>query len=139
MFTPELALGIAAGPRGSAATAAATARAVADMLHSPSLDENHVRWLVEQNRLLPPRHAADPHLDHYGDDWQDVLPRITVPALVIGGELSLFPPGTTEWVASLIPGARAHVFSAQEAGSHLMFWENPQLFNRVVADFLDAA
>ncbi|MFF3562368.1 alpha/beta fold hydrolase [Streptomyces sp. NPDC002574] len=139
VFTPELALGVAAGLRGNAASAAATTRAVVDMLHSPSLAASDVRWLVEQNRLLPPRHAADLHLDHYGNDWRDVLPRITVPTLVIGGELSFFPPGTTEWVASLIPGARARVFSAEEAGSHLMFWENPALFNRVVADFLDAA
>ncbi|MFJ9910666.1 alpha/beta fold hydrolase [Actinacidiphila glaucinigra] len=48
-----------------------------------------------------------------------------------------FPPGTTEWVASLVPDARARVFSAAEGGSHLTFRENPALFNRVVAGFLD--
>ncbi|MFF7677955.1 hypothetical protein [Actinacidiphila glaucinigra] len=47
-----------------------------------------------------------------------------------------FPPGTTEWVDSLVPGARAGVLSAAEGGRHLMFRENPALVNRVVAGFL---
>ncbi|MFJ4988544.1 alpha/beta fold hydrolase [Streptomyces sp. NPDC088732] len=138
VFTRDMTLGFAAGLRGGPDAVDAVVRAVVAMLHSPSLGEDEVRWLVEQTRLLPPRHAADLLLDHYANDWRDVLPRITVPALVIGGELSFLPPGTTEWVASLIPGARARVFSADEAGSHLMFRENPALFNRVVADFLDS-
>lgn len=137
VFTPEMSQGIVAGLRGTPDSAAATSRAIVGMLHGPSLPDADVEWLVEQNRLLPPRHAAALHLDHYGGDWRDVLPRIDVPTLVIGGELSIFPPGTAAWVASLIPGARARVLSAAEGGSHLMFRENPALFNRVVADFLD--
>ncbi|SNS34868.1 alpha/beta fold hydrolase [Actinacidiphila glaucinigra] len=137
VFTPEMSEGIVAGLRGTPESAAATSRAIVGMLHGPSLPDAEVEWLVEQNRLFPPQHAAALHLDHCGSDWRDVLPRIDVPTLVIGGELSFFPPGTTEWVASLIPGARARVFSAAEGGSHLMFRENPALFNRIVAGFLD--
>lgn len=137
VFTPEMSQGFVTGLRGTPESAAATSRAIVGMLHGPSLPDAEVEWLVAQNRLFPPLHAATLHLDHWGGDWRDVLPRIDVPTLVIGGELSFFPPGTTEWVASLIPGARARVFSAAEGGSHLMFRENPALFNRVVAGFLE--
>ncbi|MFF7209651.1 alpha/beta hydrolase [Streptomyces sp. NPDC008238] len=117
VFTPEMSRDITTGLRGTPESAAATSRTLVGMLHGPSLPDAEVEWLVAQNRLLPPRHAATLHLDHWGGDWRDVLPRIDVPTLVIGGELSFFPPGTTEWVASLIPGARAHVFSAAEAAA----------------------
>jgi hypothetical protein len=35
---------------------------------------------------------------------------------------------TGVWVAGQIPGSRMRIFSVAEKGSHLMFWEIPELF-----------
>ncbi|MGP4015044.1 alpha/beta fold hydrolase [Saccharopolyspora sp. 5N708] len=134
IFSAEAGFGIAAGLRGT--DAVATTRSIVDMMRTAAMGEDEVEWIVEQNLLLPREHAASLHLDHYGNDWRDVLPRITVPTLVIGGEVSVFGPGVGQWVAARIPGARLRTFSAAEFGSHLMFRENAELFNTVVRDFL---
>jgi non-heme chloroperoxidase len=134
VFTSEAALGIAAGLRG--ADAVGTSRAIVGMMHTPSLSTEDLDWIVEQNLLLPRPYAATLHLDHYGNDWRDVLPRITVPTLVVGGAVSLFAPVVAEWLASQIPDAKVRIFSESEAGSHLLFWENAELFNEVVREFL---
>ncbi|MFK3983786.1 alpha/beta fold hydrolase [Micromonospora sp. NPDC050397] len=134
IFTAELAFGIAAGMRG--ANPDATAKMIVGMMHTPTLSGEDADWITEQNLLLPRKHAVTLHLDHYGNDWRDVLPRITVPTLVIGGASSFFDARVPRWVAAQIPGAQVRVFSEAERGSHLMFWENPELFNTVVREFL---
>ncbi len=77
--------------------------------------------------------------DHFGNDWRDMPRRITVPTLVLGGEASFFDTSVATWVAGQIPGAQLRIFTADERGSHLVFWENPVLFNRVVSDFLQTS
>ncbi|GAA1702202.1 alpha/beta fold hydrolase [Streptomyces yatensis] len=135
IFTFEEALHIAAGLRSDRALTAS--RAVVDMLHTPEVSAEDAEWILGQNLLLPREHAATLHLDYCGNDWRDVLPRITVPTLVIGGAVSLIPADVAEDVAERIPGSAVRIFSAAEKGSHLMFWENPELFNAVVSDFID--
>jgi pimeloyl-ACP methyl ester carboxylesterase len=134
VFTTEMAAGVVAGLRG--ADAAATAEAIVAMMHTPAMADDDIAWIVEQNRLLPGRHAAMLHLDNHGNDWRDVLPRIDKPTLVIGGAQSVFGAEVAPWLASRIPGAAVRVFSAAEDGSHLMFRENARLFNAVVRSFL---
>lgn len=136
IFTFESVLGLTAAMREGAPEA--TARLLVDMMHTPEMSDDDVEWLVEQNQLLPRQHAATLTLDHCGNDWRDVLPRITVPTLVIGGAVSIFDARVPQWVAAQIPGAQCRVFSAEERGSHLMFWENDKLFNAVVREFLES-
>jgi non-heme chloroperoxidase len=137
IFTAQAGLGIAAELRGT--DPVGTTRSIVDMMHTAAMSADEVEWIVEQNLLLPREHAATLHLDHYGNDWRDVLPRITVPTLVIGGEVSIFSPGVAQWVAAQIPGAQLRTFSEAESGSHLLFRENAELFNTVVRDFLSNA
>jgi pimeloyl-ACP methyl ester carboxylesterase len=134
VFTAEAAWEIAAGLRGP--DAVTTSSAIVHMMHTPMLSTEDFNWILEQNLLLPRQHAATLHLDHYGNDWRDVLPRLSVPTLVIGGEASFFPPSAAKWVAARIPRATLRIFSNSEAGSHLVFWENPELFNTVVREFI---
>ncbi|MFC9098131.1 alpha/beta fold hydrolase [Streptomyces sp. NPDC057072] len=134
VFDAETAFGIAASLRGE--DAVATSRAIVERMHTPAMSPQDVAWITAQNMLLPREYAAALLLDHYGNDWRDVLPRLDVPTLVIGGEASLFPPESAAWVASRIPGAQVRIFSTDERGSHLMFWENPDLFDSVVRAFL---
>jgi pimeloyl-ACP methyl ester carboxylesterase len=134
VFTAEVAAGIVAGFRGP--DPKTMWRTVLDMMHTSSLSAEDGAWLASENARFPPEHAATLYLDHLGNDWQDVLPRITVPVLVLGGEDSFFATSVAEWVTTQIPGSHLRIFSTAEKGSHLMFWENPELFNAVVREFV---
>lgn len=90
-------------------------------------------WLLEQNQQMLREHAATLLLDHAHQDWRDVLPLITVPTLVLGGTSSLVPPAANKAIAEAIPNATAII---EDRGSHFVFWENPEAFNREVREFL---
>jgi pimeloyl-ACP methyl ester carboxylesterase len=62
------------------------------------------------------------------------LKRLAVPTLLITGEADLYsPPGLIRMVAAQIPGSE--VVFVPEAG-HSSYWEQPEVFNRAVLDFL---
>ncbi|KAM7205754.1 Alpha/Beta hydrolase fold [Naviculisporaceae sp. PSN 640] len=105
-------------------------------MFTAAVSEADYDWVLAQNRKMTDAHSAALFLDHSSRDWRDVFPRITVPTLVIGGEVSVFPPAGIEWIAGQIPGAEKYIFSAAEKGSHFMFWENPTKFNSLVKDFV---
>ncbi|WP_030246640.1 alpha/beta fold hydrolase [Streptomyces sp. NRRL S-350] len=84
-----------------------------------------------------PAYAGVPLLfDHCAQDWRDVLPRIDVPALVLGCEGSHVDPASQQFIAERIPGAELHVFPRGTASSHFPFLENPGEFNAVLEKFL---
>jgi non-heme chloroperoxidase len=85
---------------------------------------------------MPLREAAALLYNHAHQDWRDVIPRITIPTLVIGGRVSNVPWRSQEWIASQIKGAKLRIFEEHEGGSHFMFIENPTEFNRLVAEFM---
>ncbi|KAK3348878.1 Alpha/Beta hydrolase protein [Lasiosphaeria hispida] len=105
-------------------------------MFTPSVSEGDFEWILSQNHKMSDAHSATLLIDHALKDWRDVLPRITVPTLVLAGEVSIFPPAGIEWVATQIPGAQHYTFTAAEKGSHFAFWENPERFNFVVKSFL---
>lgn len=65
-----------------------------------------------------------------------MLPRITVPTLVLGCDGSHVAPSSQGYIAEQIPEASLYVFGVDEARSHFPFLENPQRFNAVVGEFL---
>ena len=93
-------------------------------------------WMMKCNREMPRPLAAALMRQHAPIDWRDVIRRIHLPSLVIGAEASLAPVSSIRWIAEQIPGAILEIFGADEGGSHFMFAENPDRFNRVVLDFL---
>ncbi|KAK1760028.1 AB hydrolase superfamily protein YdjP [Echria macrotheca] len=105
-------------------------------MFTPSVSEADFEWVLDQNKKMSDANAAALFVDHSFRDWRDVLPRITVPALVLSGELSVFPHAGIAWIATQIPGAKSYTFTAAEKGSHFVFWENPERFNEVVYDFV---
>lgn len=105
-------------------------------LFSPSFPEDELRWVAEENLRLPRRHAAALLWDIALDDWSDLFPRIDLPTLVIGAESSIYSAASQRWIASQFRNGRAEIFRADEGGSHFMFMENPERFNRVVLDFI---
>jgi non-heme chloroperoxidase len=93
-------------------------------------------WVLAENLKFPRRDAARLLVDHRAQDWRDVIPRITLPTLVVGGRASVFTPKSQEWIGQQIPGARVEIFDAHEGGSHFMWLENPAKFNQIVRAFM---
>lgn len=64
----------------------------------------------------------------------DSLARLKMPVLLLGGAADVYsPPSTIRMTARLVPHCEWMI--ASEAG-HSLYWERPELFNRVVLDFL---
>lgn len=129
IFTPDAVYNTAADMK------AQTAPLVKSMF-TDSVSEADYNWVLAQNEKMSDANAATLLRDHSFMDWRDVLPRITVPTFVLGGEVSIFSAAGTQWVAEQIPGAKNYTFSAAEKGSHFAFWENPTKFNSLVEKFI---
>jgi pimeloyl-ACP methyl ester carboxylesterase len=100
------------------------------------MSEADQAWLLEQNLQLPRRHAATLLLHLAMQDWRDVIPRITLPTLIVGGRVSLVPWQSQAWIQAHIPGARLEIFEEHEGGNHHMFIEGAAKFNRLLREFL---
>ena len=134
IFTPEAVtqtMNALAGPDGVATTKGFVGGMVTSAMPADTL-----AWMIEENLKLPRGHAATLIYNHCHQDWRDVIPRIDVPCLFIGGRVSLVPWKSVAWAASQVKGARLEIFEEAEGGQHFMFEENPAKFNRMVADFL---
>ena len=94
------------------------------------------KWVIEQNFKMPRRHAASLLLNHSVHDWRDLIPRIALPTLIVGGRASLIDWRSQEWMQRRIAGSQLEIFEEAEGGSHFMFMENPERFNRLVDAFL---
>ena len=93
-------------------------------------------WVIEQNLKLPRRHAASLLLNHAMQDWRDLIPRIALPTLIVGGRASLIDWRSQEWMHRQIAGSELEIFEEADGGNHFMFMENPERFNRLVDEFL---
>lgn len=118
--------------------APATAGLVKGMF-TAGADPRDVEFALERSSLMSDEAASALLRDHASKDWRDVLPRLGVPALIVAAEGSVFPAEGARWVSEQIPGASLVIFEKEEGGSHFMFYENPDKFNRAVEDFLKRA
>jgi pimeloyl-ACP methyl ester carboxylesterase len=93
-------------------------------------------WVIEQNLKMPRAHAATLLYNHAGQDWRDVIPRISLPTLIVGGRSSTIDWRSQEWIQRQITGSKVEIFEEADGGSHFMFMENASRFNALVDDFL---
>lgn len=105
-------------------------------MFTSDIDEDELTWIAEMNLMLPREQAADLLWDHCLNDWRDVIKSIRIPTLVIGSEASIFSAESQRWIADQNPNAQVEIFESHDGGSHFMFAENPERFNRVVLEFL---
>ncbi|MFM1987255.1 MAG: hypothetical protein RJA99_212 [Pseudomonadota bacterium] len=134
IFTPEAVtqtMNALAGPEGVATTTGFVGGMVTKAMPGSTLS-----WMIEENLKLPREHAATLLYNHCHQDWRDVIPRIDVPCLFVGGRTSLVPWKSVQWAASQVKGARLEIFEEAEGGAHFMFEENPAKFNRILAEFI---
>ena len=137
--TPHTAQGL---PAFTAALRGQRADAVAagalDMMVTAQMPPGERAEILKQ-MLLTQREAASLLMfSSATQDWRDLLPGITVRALVIGGGASLFSAASIENLAAAIPGAVVRIISAADRGSHLSFLENPSAVNGAIRAFLDS-
>ncbi|KAI0172663.1 alpha/beta-hydrolase [Hypoxylon sp. FL1284] len=134
MMESEAAYGLAGALRGADWRPAL--EALTASFFTPGVAPDDLAWTVAEQTRTPLDSAAALLLDHAFMDWRDVVPRVDVPALVVGCRASIFPVSGAEWMAAQIPGARLVVFEKEEGGSHFMYWENPDKFNKMLEEFL---
>ena len=68
--------------------------------------------------------------DSYQTDFYPMLPQVTIPSLVCVPVKESSEPE----LAKSMPNARTVVF---ENSGHLLLWEQPEKFNRVLTDFVE--
>ena len=119
------------GPNGEAIF-----RAFMDRLVTKNCPEDLKQWMLRCSARMARKDVATLLLNHGCLDWRDVIPRISLPTLVIGGRASLIPWKSIAWIARQIPGAQLEIFEENERGSHFMFVENPTKFNQIVSTFV---
>jgi pimeloyl-ACP methyl ester carboxylesterase len=120
-----------AGPDG-----VETTRGFIGNMVTKAIPEEDKSWIIERNLRMPRQHAATLLYNHSTTDWRDLIPRIELPTLVVGGRVSVVPWQSQAWVAEQVPGARLEIFEEEEGGNHFMFIEGHEKFNDIVADFV---
>lgn len=120
-----------AGPAGTEMT-----RQFIGSLFTSRTSEREKAWILDMVLKLPRRYAARLLYNHATQDWFDVITRINLPTLLIGAKASQIPWKSIVWMHEHIPGSRLEIFEEDEGGKHFMFMENPDKFNRLVADFI---
>ena len=124
-------IGALAGKEG-----VATTKGFIGSMFTAGFPTERVAWVIEQNRKMPRRHAATLLLNHATQDWRDLISRITLPTLIVGGRVSLIDWRSQVWMNGQIAGSQLELFEEADGGNHFMFMENPERFNRVVDAFL---
>jgi non-heme chloroperoxidase len=121
-----------AGPQGETTTIN-----FIDSWVTSSISEDKKAWIIKCNMKLPRQHAATLLYNNCAQDWRDLIPRINIPTLVIGGKASVTPWKSQIWIHEQIPDSKIVLFEEEEGGKHLMFIEGAEKFNEVVSEFLD--
>lgn len=115
-------------PRGSA-----EGLAIACLHHTPSDDE--VKFIADEISKCPPYVRIEIMRDHTNLDWRDFIPHIELPTLVcVARNSKVFPWQGSAWVGENIPNSQIEFF---ENSGHMLFWEEPEKFNKVVNDFVE--
>ena len=134
IFSPESAYDTCnalAGAKGEATT-----REIIGSMLTKNCPDDVKEWIMQCNFKMTRKDASTLMLNHAFQDWRDVIPRVCLPTLVIGGRVSAIPWKSVEWTANQTKGAQLEIFEEEEGGNHFMFIENPPKFNRIVAEFI---
>ena len=91
-------------------------------------------FLANEIKKCPPYVRMEIMRDHTNLDWRDFIPTIKLPTLVCVARHSLvFDWQGSAWVGENIPGARTEFF---ENSGHMLFWDEPDKFNKLVGEFV---
>ncbi|WP_299490016.1 alpha/beta hydrolase [uncultured Shewanella sp.] len=105
-------------------------------LFSETLSNEQRVSILAASMRVPNKESATLFYSNAHQDWRDLLPRITVPTLLIVGRASLVSVASHQWLHQQIKNSQLVIFEKEEGGNHFSFIENPKKFNRVVDDFI---
>jgi non-heme chloroperoxidase len=92
-------------------------------------------YVLAFNMVVPPEIRAQ--LIGRAADYEAILHAVTVPSLVMhGGEDAVNLPAVSDYIVANLPAARSIIYPGI---GHTPFWENPQAFDRDLAEFLRSA
>jgi pimeloyl-ACP methyl ester carboxylesterase len=111
-------------------------RSLMDNMLSDQISSADRDWIMAENLKFPRHHAATLLFNHSTQDWRDLIMRIQIPTLIIGGESSVVPEVSQRWIHSQIPNSLMEIFPTDAGGHHFAFLENPDRFNIVLIEFL---
>lgn len=134
LFSPESAYETCDALAGSQGEA--TTRELIGSMLTKNCPDDVKEWIMQCNFRMTRKDASTLMLNHAFQDWRDVIPRLNLPTLVVGGRVSAIPWKSVEWTSQQIKGAQLEIFEEDEGGSHFMFIENPSKFNRIVTAFI---
>ena len=120
-----------AGPEGENTT-----RELIGSMFTKNVPKIDLEWVFQCNFHMTRKDASTLLFNHAFQDWREIIPRITLPTLVVSGRVSPIPWKSQEWMAGQIKGAKLEIFEEAEGGNHFMFFENPEKFNRIVKEFI---
>ena len=100
---------------------------------SLDVSDEELERLLAESRENTPAQGVTLGPDYRAQDWRPLLPSIDLPVLIATGGRSGAFPGC-RYMYEHIPGARIEVF---EGSGHVLFYEEPDRFNEVVAGFVD--
>jgi pimeloyl-ACP methyl ester carboxylesterase len=106
-------------------------------MFTESFSEADLLQVIQESLKFPRPYAAELLLSVSAADYRDLLPRISLPTLCIGGAASHLGPEVMPWIAEQIPRGQVEMIAADAGGSHFMYLENPEAFNSVVQDFVN--
>lgn len=112
---------------------AAYSKALIEGLLTKQVSEKDKNALIAENIKMPAEYTATLAFTHWLGDWRDVLPTITIPALIIGGKKSFIDWRAQVWNQEHIPNSKLELF---EERGHLLFFEEPERFNSIVKEFI---
>ncbi len=109
-------------------------KAIDDFIQSALVDKSvEITDLVNDSAKAHPEFLAPLFNNHMTLDWNDTIKTITIPSLVVSGKQSFLNWKLVKKVADDIPNSRFEQFA--DSG-HLLFIEEPERFNKLVADFI---
>ncbi len=109
-------------------------RQLRSMFVSCDVSDEELDRLLAESRDNTPAQGVTLGPDYHAQDWRPMLPSIDLPVLVTtGGKSGAFPG--CRYMHEHIPGARMEIF---EESGHVLFYEEPDRFNAVVAEFVDS-
>ena len=111
-------------------------RSLMDNMLSDQISSADRDWIMAENLKFPRHHAATLLFNHSTQDWRDLIMRIQIPTLIIGGESSVVPEVSQRWIHSQIPNSLMEIFPTDAGGHHFAFLENPDRFNIVLTEFI---
>ena len=108
-------------------------RQLRSMFVSYDVSDEELDVLLEESRYNTPAQGVTLGPDYRAQDWRPLLSSIDLPVLITtGGKSGAFPG--CKHMYQHIPGAHMEVF---ERSGHVLFYEEPDRFNAVVAEFVD--